>query len=48
MLSHEHIELKWECFENADSLLNWDSNKTALWELNERLLQTNARPSGSI
>jgi dATP pyrophosphohydrolase len=38
VLSHEHTEFKWASYEEAVSLLKWDSNKTALWELNERLL----------
>lgn len=36
-LSDEHTEYKWCSYEMAMELLNWDSNKTALWELNERL-----------
>lgn len=38
-LSDEHTEFKWCTYETAMKLLNWDSNKTALWELNERVLQ---------
>ena len=36
-LSDEHIEYRWVDFETAHSLLRFDSNKHALWELNERL-----------
>lgn len=36
-LSNEHTEYKWLSFDEAQNLLHWDSNKTALWELNERL-----------
>ncbi|MED1480126.1 NUDIX pyrophosphatase [Bacillus altitudinis] len=36
-LSKEHVDYKWVCFEEAVTLLKWDSNKTALWELNKRL-----------
>ncbi|PHG43465.1 NUDIX hydrolase [Bacillus wiedmannii] len=36
-LSKEHSNYKWLCFEDAVMLLKWDSNKTALWELNKRL-----------
>ena len=36
-LSGEHSEYRWLRYEAAASLLTWDSNKTALWELNERL-----------
>ncbi|PEK48382.1 NUDIX pyrophosphatase [Bacillus toyonensis] len=38
-LSKEHFNYKWLCFEEAIPLLKWDSNKTALWELNKRLLK---------
>lgn len=38
-LSKEHFNYKWLCFEEAVTLLKWDSNKTALWELNKRLLK---------
>ncbi|HDR6314795.1 NUDIX pyrophosphatase [Bacillus cereus] len=38
-LSKEHFNYKWLCFEEAVMLLKWDSNKTALWELNKRLLK---------
>ena len=37
VLSHEHSELCWADYEKAVSLLKWDSNKNALWELNARL-----------
>lgn len=36
-LSGEHSEYKWLNYEEARKLLKWDSDKTALWELNERL-----------
>ena len=36
-LSNEHKEFKWVTYEEAMEKLNYDSNKTALWELNERL-----------
>ncbi|MDJ1476102.1 NUDIX pyrophosphatase [Bacillus sp. LS15-K4] len=38
-LSKEHSNYKWLSFEEAVMLLKWDSNKTALWELNKRLLK---------
>ncbi|HDR4424051.1 TPA: NUDIX pyrophosphatase [Bacillus cereus] len=38
-LSKEHSNYKWLSFEEAVTLLKWDSNKTALWELNKRLLR---------
>ncbi len=37
VLSAEHDQFKWLNFEEASKLLNWDSNRVALWELNERL-----------
>lgn len=36
-LSKEHTEMAWVPFEKAIKLLKYDSNKTALWELNQRL-----------
>lgn len=36
-LSVEHTEYRWVSYNEAARLLRWDSNKTALWELNERL-----------
>ena len=36
-LSDEHSELRWVDYDTAQKLLHWDSNKTALWELNQRL-----------
>jgi len=38
-LSKEHLQYKWLPFEEAVKKLKWDSNKTALWELNKRLLK---------
>ncbi|OGH12050.1 MAG: NUDIX pyrophosphatase [Candidatus Levybacteria bacterium RIFCSPHIGHO2_01_FULL_36_15] len=37
-ISHEHSTYKWFTYEKALEKLNWDSNKTALWELNYRIL----------
>ena len=37
VLNDEHPEYKWLSYEEAKKLLKWDSDKTALWELNERL-----------
>lgn len=39
MLSDEHIGLTWLSYEEARRRLTWDSNKTALYELNCRLLE---------
>lgn len=36
-LSAEHNEYGWFKYSKAMDLLIWDSNKTALWELNKRL-----------
>ena len=36
-LSDEHEKYKWVSFDEAIKLLKYDSNKTALFELNERL-----------
>jgi dATP pyrophosphohydrolase len=37
VLSDEHTEYHWLQYDDAALLLRWDSNKTALCELNERL-----------
>lgn len=37
-LSHEHTECVWLSCEAAQAKLKWDSNRTALYELNCRLL----------
>ena len=37
MLSDEHLDYQWVTFGAAVKLLRWDSNRNALWELNERL-----------
>ena len=36
-LSHEHGEYRWLSYKEAYKLLYWDSNRTALFELNCRL-----------
>lgn len=36
-ISPEHVEFRWASYETATSLLKWDSNRTALWELDYRL-----------
>lgn len=36
-LSNEHTEYQWKQYDEAMKLLKWDSNKTALWELSQRL-----------
>lgn len=37
-LSHEHTKMKWLTYEDAKKILNWDSNRNALWELNWKLI----------
>jgi dATP pyrophosphohydrolase len=36
-LSHEHAEKHWLPYKEAEQLLTWDSNRTALWEVNQRI-----------
>ena len=36
-LSNEHTQYEWLTHEKATKKLNWDSNRTALWELDYRL-----------
>ena len=37
VLSDEHKEYRWVSYEVAFKMLKWDSNRNALWELNERI-----------
>ncbi|MEK4662972.1 NUDIX pyrophosphatase [Priestia sp. FSL H7-0729] len=37
-LSDEHTEYKWVTYEEAREMLKWDSNRVAIWELNQRLI----------
>jgi dATP pyrophosphohydrolase len=37
VISNEHTEMRWLRYEQAYNLLKWDTNRVALWELNERL-----------
>ncbi len=37
VLSREHTEYKWLKYDEAHSLLEYDGNKTALWELDRKL-----------
>ena len=43
VLSSEHTEMRWLTYAEALSLLTWDSNKTALYELDCRLRGVDAR-----
>ena len=36
-IGHEHSTYQWFTYEEAMKELNWDSNRTALWELNYRI-----------
>jgi len=36
-LSDEHTEYRWVDYQTAKSMLKYDSNKTALWELDNKL-----------
>lgn len=36
-ISSEHTGIRWVLYEEARELLEWDGNRTALWELRERL-----------
>ena len=50
-LSQEHTDIQWLPFGEASRRLKWDSNRNALWELNERLRAPNksmqATPNGA-
>ncbi len=41
VISKEHIDFRWLNFDKAHDILKYDSNKVALWELNQRLMQNN-------
>lgn len=36
-LSHEHDDFRWVAYDDAESTLRYDDDKTALWELDERI-----------
>lgn len=36
-ISSEHLEYKWLKYSDASNILHWDSNKSALWELDYRV-----------
>jgi len=44
-LSHEHAQMKWASYDEAHALLRYDSNKTALWELAQRLRANDLVPA---
>lgn len=37
ILSSEHSQYQWVDYKSAEKMLHWDGNKTAIWELNQRL-----------
>lgn len=41
-ISKEHSTYEWFTYQEANELLKWDSNKVAIWELNQRLSQVKA------
>jgi dATP pyrophosphohydrolase len=45
-LSTEHTEFLWASYAQACNLLRWDSNRNALWELNQRLLKQRSSENG--
>ena len=38
-LSKEHTEYRWVSYQDALTMLKWDSNRNALWELNARITE---------
>ena len=44
-LSREHTEFRWVPYQSAMRHLHWDSNRTALWELNLRLRREREAPT---
>ena len=45
-LSGEHNEFQWVDYQTAREKLKWDSNRCALWELNERLKREQSSEQG--
>ncbi len=41
VLSDEHLAMEWREYQAAYDLVYWHDQKTALWELNQRLLRGN-------
>lgn len=41
LLSDEHLDMRWCTYQDAYDLVYWHDQKTALWELNQRLLRGN-------
>lgn len=47
-LSEEHIDYKWVDYETAYNLLKYDSNRTAMWELDSRIKQNLLKPTSLL
>lgn len=45
-LSDEHADVQWVSYPDARKTLQWDSNRTALWELHTRLTEGSLAPAG--
>ena len=45
VLSHEHLTFRWLPYEEAEAMVRFDSNRTALWELNLRIRGLNPQDS---
>ncbi len=45
-LSDEHVEYRWFNYAKAIEVLRWDSNKTALWELQRWLIRDGHAAAG--
>jgi dATP pyrophosphohydrolase len=43
LISHEHTQYKWCSYQEAYELLRYDGNKTAIWELNQRIMHKGPR-----
>ena len=46
VISREHTEYAWLTYEETIARLKWDSNKTALYELDNRLIDKNLNNKG--
>ena len=47
-LHNEHIRHEWVTYEEAMDKLKWDSNRTALWELNHRLTENKLKNTKNV
>lgn len=48
VLSEEHLEYKWVTYEEAFKMFKWDSNRNALWELNQKINGKEVKYGNSI